>query len=363
MENKTEFRVDTEGENKKNLIVNYLPQTLADDDFFSLFQNIGPVRKAKIVRDKVTGYSYGFGFVEFVHDIDAQRAVESLNGMQLENKRIKVAYSREGGDVKGANLYIRNLPKNFTEENLKQLFSKYGSIVQSRVLTDNQTKESKCIAFVLFGKKSHAEVAMKELDNICLPGSTTRLQIKFADDSSRKVRPPPGSRHQSYQRFSHDYYYGHYPPDCYSPRYAQDNYPSRYSSNPYSPRYSQDHYPSRYDSFDMSYNNLPYTRSNGQHWVPNGSKGNYMEGNPEGGETATLFVYNIGSNTTERELWDLFSGYRTVQKCNVIWDSQKNQCKGYGFVTLGSWGEATLAIKEMHGYYYKNGPLSVSFKK
>jgi RNA recognition motif-containing protein len=45
-------------------------------------------------RDKPTGYSYGFGFIDYQSPTDAQRAIESLNGLQLQNKKMKVAYSK-----------------------------------------------------------------------------------------------------------------------------------------------------------------------------------------------------------------------------------------------------------------------------
>lgn len=59
-----------------------------------------------------TGYSYGFGFVNYSREEDASRAIAQLNGLQVANKRIKVSFARPSGeDIKETNLYVTNLPK------------------------------------------------------------------------------------------------------------------------------------------------------------------------------------------------------------------------------------------------------------
>jgi len=106
--------------NKTNLIVNYLPQNLTDDEFRALFMKHGHVTASKVVRDRATGYSYGFGFIDYATEAEAERAVQALNGSQLQHKRIKVAFSRQGDNIKGANLYIRQLPKSATVHDLER---------------------------------------------------------------------------------------------------------------------------------------------------------------------------------------------------------------------------------------------------
>ena len=64
------------------LIVNYLPQSLTDEQLCTLFSKIGPVVSAKIIRDLNTNYSYGYGFVEMACFEDAEEAVKQLKGMK-----------------------------------------------------------------------------------------------------------------------------------------------------------------------------------------------------------------------------------------------------------------------------------------
>lgn len=78
-------------EPKTNLIVNYLPQNMTQDEIKALFSSIGPVESCKLIKDKLTGQSLGYAFVNYQNQNDADKAVGSLNGMRLQNKTIKVS--------------------------------------------------------------------------------------------------------------------------------------------------------------------------------------------------------------------------------------------------------------------------------
>ena len=173
--------------NKTNLIVNYLPQNLSDKEFHDLFSKAGNLTASKIVRDKATGYSYGFGFVDYETEEDASNAINLLNGYQIQHKHIKVSYSRVGDNVKGANLYLRNLPKDVNETDIERVFSPYGTIVQIRVLANAQGIP-KGIGFVLFSSREQAEAALKDLDGKQPVGFSQPLNIKFAEDNKYKMR-------------------------------------------------------------------------------------------------------------------------------------------------------------------------------
>jgi len=97
-----------EDDRKTNLIVNYLPQTMTQvEEIRSLFSSIGEVESCKLIRDKVTGQSLGYGFVNYHRQEDASKAIQTLNGLRLQNKTIKVSFARPSSEaIKGANLYV-----------------------------------------------------------------------------------------------------------------------------------------------------------------------------------------------------------------------------------------------------------------
>ena len=83
-----------------NIYVGNLSWGLKDQDLANLFAPFGEVASAKIVMDKFTQRSKGFGFVEMPNDEQAQAAIAQLNGSEIEGRNLVVNESRpkeEGG--------------------------------------------------------------------------------------------------------------------------------------------------------------------------------------------------------------------------------------------------------------------------
>uniref|UniRef100_UPI00358FFF90 ELAV-like protein 2 isoform X2 n=1 Tax=Myxine glutinosa TaxID=7769 RepID=UPI00358FFF90 len=140
MEGATNDEMGVCGGAPTNLIINYLPQSMSQDELYRIFNNVGTVETCKLVRDKLTGMSLGYGFVNFSNAADAERAIGSLNGLRLQSKTIKVSYARPSSDViRDTNLYVTGLPKSFTQKELEELFGRYGHIITSRILVDQIT--------------------------------------------------------------------------------------------------------------------------------------------------------------------------------------------------------------------------------
>lgn len=71
--------------------VNY---RMTEDGLKQMFSEFGVVTSAKIVTDRETGRSKGFGFVEMADEDSAERAIRSLNDQELDGRRIKVNVAR-----------------------------------------------------------------------------------------------------------------------------------------------------------------------------------------------------------------------------------------------------------------------------
>jgi RNA recognition motif-containing protein len=77
-----------------NIYVGNLSWNLKDQDLSNLFASHGDVASAKIVLDKFTNRSKGFGFVEMTNDDQAQAAITALNGTEVDGRNIVVNESR-----------------------------------------------------------------------------------------------------------------------------------------------------------------------------------------------------------------------------------------------------------------------------
>lgn len=74
----------------KKLFVGSLPWAVNDDSLKAAFTPYGSVVSAKVVTDRRTGRSKGFGFVEMESDSEASAAIEALNGSELNGRNIVV---------------------------------------------------------------------------------------------------------------------------------------------------------------------------------------------------------------------------------------------------------------------------------
>jgi len=80
-----------------NIYVSGLSFKLKDEDLRQIFEEYGEVSSAKIIMDKFTGRSRGFGFVE-MNDADGQNAIDNLNEKEIDGKVISASVARPRED-------------------------------------------------------------------------------------------------------------------------------------------------------------------------------------------------------------------------------------------------------------------------
>lgn len=81
-----------------NLYVSNLGFHINDEDLKTLFAAYGNVSSAKVITDKVTGRSRGFGFVEMSQDAEGQNAIKGLEGKEIEGRAISVTVAKPKTD-------------------------------------------------------------------------------------------------------------------------------------------------------------------------------------------------------------------------------------------------------------------------
>jgi len=312
-------------ESKTNLIVNYLPQAMTQDDLRSLFSSMGELESCKLIRDKVSGQSLGYGFVNFVNATDAEKAITTLNGLKMQLKTIKVSFARPSTPlIKDANLYVSGLPKNMTHEDLQRVFQPYGRIITSRILQDACTGMSRGVGFVRFDKRPEAENAINSLNNTIPLKCKDPITVKFANNPSQKqlqVAGVYGAAQSPARRL------GAAGPVFHTARSYSGGSPGSTST---------------------------------QAAVAGGLNGN-LTGPP--GFGICIFVYNLAPCTDENVLWQLFGPFGAVTSVKVIRDFQTQKCKGYGFVTMTNYEDALIAVYSLNGSKLADRVLQVSFKR
>ena len=142
---------------------------------FSVFGNILSV-KLETYSD---GTSKGFGYVQFENSDEANKAINELNNTTWKDKTITVCTFKKRGareeqrSLKN-NLYCRNFPTTYTEDDLRALFDKFGNITSLAVKPHLNDKKQ---GFVCFETGEQAHAAINELNGTRLEGCSEDLLV------------------------------------------------------------------------------------------------------------------------------------------------------------------------------------------
>jgi RNA recognition motif-containing protein len=79
----------------KKLFIGNIEWGTTEDDLKELFGKYGDIEEAIIIKDRMSGRSKGFGFVTFANEEDADKAMEALNGYELNGRKLVVNEARD----------------------------------------------------------------------------------------------------------------------------------------------------------------------------------------------------------------------------------------------------------------------------
>ena len=130
-----------------NICVKNLDPKIDSKQLYDTFSIFGNILSSKVATNRETGESLGYGFVHYASDEAAQKAITKVNNKTILNRKVivepyKNKSERGSTETTFTNVYVRNLPINYTEEALTTFFSKYGTIT-SAVLKEKTLKLKK----------------------------------------------------------------------------------------------------------------------------------------------------------------------------------------------------------------------------
>ncbi|CAO2630086.1 Polyadenylate-binding protein 1 [Lemmus lemmus] len=201
-----------------NIFIKNLDKSIDNKALYDTFSAFGNILSCKVVCDE--NGSKGYGFVHFETQEAAERAIEKMNGMLLNDRKVFVGRfkSRKEREAElGArakeftNVYIKNFGEDMDDERLKDLFGKFGPALSVKVMTDESGK-SKGFGFVSFERHEDAQKAVDEMNGKELNGKQiyvgraqkkverqTELKRKFEQMKMASVRAVPNPMMNSYQ--------------------------------------------------------------------------------------------------------------------------------------------------------------------
>jgi len=314
-----------------NLIVNYIPANLTEQGLQGIFSQFGTVESTKLITDKVTKKSLGYGFVKFSSEAEAQNAVASMNGTVMDNKTLRVKIAKPA-EQKETTLYVAGLEPSWGEDQARAFFSSFGNVLDCKILP-----EKKGVGFLRFETLDEAKRAIVSLNGVQRPEFAKPLTVRIREKKSSNMQNGLGGMDM-----------GYYGGPMRQQRGAQVN---RFS--PIAPMGMQ------YNYMAMQQQQRPMDMY-GQQW-PNQAFA--FQGGVQDFGGASLFVYNIPPDSDDAYLYQLFAPFGAVSQIKVVTDPATMRCKGYAFVKMMKTEEAEMAIARLNGAAIGDKFLQVSFKK
>ncbi|KAM9296934.1 embryonic polyadenylate-binding protein [Gastrophryne carolinensis] len=153
-----------------NVFIKNLDESIDNKALYDTFSAFGNILSCKVVCDE--NGSRGYGFVHFETHEAANRAIQTMNGMLLNDRKVFVGHfkSRKEREMEyGAkvmeftNVYIKNFGDDMDDKRLKEIFSAFGNTLSVKVMVDDSGR-SRGFGFVNYGKHEEAQKAVAEMN-------------------------------------------------------------------------------------------------------------------------------------------------------------------------------------------------------
>lgn len=151
-----------------NIFIKNLDKSIDNKALHDTFSAFGDILSCKVALD-AAGESKGYGFVHYASEESAKLAIEKVDGMMVEGKKVYVGpflrRSERATDteVKFTNVYVKNLPEEIDDDKLTAMFNEYGAVSSAVIMKDNEGK-SKGFGFVNMEDADQAAKAVEELN-------------------------------------------------------------------------------------------------------------------------------------------------------------------------------------------------------
>lgn len=284
-----------------NVFIKNLDKSIDNKAMYDTFSAFGNILSCKVAQD-ADGASKGYGFVHFETEEAAMNAIQKVNGMLLNEKKVFVGRfvprkerEKELGEKakKFTNVYIKNFGEDLGDEKLKEVFSKFGKITSYKVVKEkdimpptgedgevvaDESGKNKGFGFVSFEDAESAEKAVDELNGVEMFGKTL-----YVGRAQKKAE--------------------------------------------------------RQQELKKKFEQLKLERLNRYQGV-------------------NLYVKNLDDTIDDERLRKEFQPYGTITSAKVM--HEEGRSKGFGFVCFSSPEEATKAVTEMNGRIIVAKPLYVA---
>lgn len=325
-----------------NLYVSGLGSLQTEAEIVDLFSSYGHVETCRLVRNARDTKT--FAFVKFSTIPESLAAIAGLNKKTVAGAVLEVKTAdADAGDRNpellappSDNLYAKNLPKNLTEDELRALFSPYGSVIECRVLHSGTARSDSGTgagALIRMATVDEAAQAIAHLHNQRLAGSVMPLVVRFADSQEQKAKKAArqAKREPQVRYMAQPQHYGMSPPLHEVSSYtSHSSTPHMGSPGYYSPVHAAAAAGGGGGAAAAAFR---YPASSGMMYSP---------------ASCSVYIKHLPEQTDRLWLYEKFAPFGGVMSVRVL-TTETGICRGVGFINYADPDSAARAVAAMNG--------------
>jgi len=313
-----------------NIFVKNLHESIDNKQLYDTFSLFGNILSCKVVVDRETGQSKGYGYVHYETTEAANAAIEKLDGMLIDGQEVQVGHFMRRNDRPDinswTNCYVKNIPYEWDDERLKQEFSQFGELVSATVARGTRKFKPKAEA----GKKEEGNEENK-------------------DDQSpeeNEDKPPVDEKEENNQTLG----------------YGFVNFEEHEGAQAAVELLNGKEYTTVLDGEEITqelYVGRAQKKAERERELRAKFEAEKMDKISKF-QGVNLYVKNLDDSVDDDLLRDEFSAMGTITSARVMKEAKDGRSRGFGFVCFSTPEEATRAVNEMNGKLLNNKPIFVA---
>eukprot|EP00210_Caulerpa_lentillifera_P004395 g4193.t1 len=350
-----------------NIYISRLPVSVDEAMLTKLFSEYGEIECCRVQRNPQNTSGRTFGFVKFRTYLEAQHAIEGMNGARLNDSPIDVKFADQDpcekvtGGTPSDNLYVRNLPNSWNQDEIVSLFKPFGSVVSCRVLHVGEGIRG-AGALVRMHTLHESSQAVAGLNGRIPQGGTEMLIVRYADTPEEKAR-------RKAKRSSYCYRFSPYempPSNTNTQRSGQESCidhqvvtmdPLRSNVGQYHASWTTE---APTSGFSMT---LPQTGGYSTVFAAPPTQVHHQTPPPPPLlQPCSIYIKNLPTTTDKLFLYEKFAHFGGVTSVKPMLDEITGECKGFGFVNYIDSKSAQMAAESMNGVVIAGRILHVSLQ-
>mmetsp|Transcript_18410 Transcript_18410/g.52582 ORF Transcript_18410/g.52582 Transcript_18410/m.52582 type:complete len:716 (+) Transcript_18410:193-2340(+) len=335
-----------------NIFVKNLHESIDNKQLYDTFSLFGNILSCKVVVDRESGNSKGYGYVHYETAEAANAAIDKLDGMLIDGQEVAVGHFMRRNERPGqhdwTNCYVKNIPFEWDDNKLEQEFAQYGEVISASIAKGFRKPRKKS------PKKEESDDAKDAEEATAAAGDAAAAAKE--ESGNEKAAEEEDAKDEALEEDADE------EPIEGSLGYGFVNFAEHESAVAAIEALNHKEFPTMIDG-EESKQELFVGRAQKKAERERELRAKYEAEKMDRiskFQGVNLYVKNLDDTVTDDQLRQEFSVMGTITSARVMKDMKDGRSRGFGFVCFSTPEEATRAVNEMNGKLISNKPIFVA---